>query len=272
MQVFINETSLHGQYNHSAEFVESLNLFLSTIKRLTEIKNHKSVFRNESFYYSSGMNNLSFDGLFKKNNTLAWTFRENLNRLNLKSWEKQKIHDETSLYEFNKESFTGTSVAEISERKLQITDLKGFLINFIGSKYGDMEIIDVIKNDKESIAIDCVVSPESLENWLIIKGFINPLETYDEKSGIAPTDLQTVLKEDSIFEKTTYPRNNGRIVYRRIGTNELWVVDNALKHAGAKAHIEVFNEVSREHLGTSLYNQINVDNKFIGENRKINLG
>lgn len=272
MQIFINETSLHGQYAHPVHFFESLDIFVSTIKRISELKNDKSVLKSDSFYYYTGVNDISFEGLLKQNTSLAWTFRENLQKLNPKSWEKQKLHDDNSSYEFNKEPVTGTSVAEIAERKLQNQDLKGVLINFIESKYGDNPNIEILKNSTDTVKIDCVITPESIENWLIDNGFINPEETYDEKSGIAPADYQTVLKDATIFEKTNYPRNNGRIVHRKKGTNELWVVDSAIKHAGAKAHIEVFDENSRKHLGTSLYNQMNLDKKFQVENRTINLG
>ncbi|MDV3951731.1 hypothetical protein CMT77_05815 [Elizabethkingia anophelis] len=272
MQIFINETSLHGQYAHPVHFFESLDVFVSTIKRISELKNDKNVLRSDTFYYYTGVNDISFEGLLKQNTSLAWTFRENLQKLNPKSWEKQKIHDASSSYEFNKEPLTGTTVAEIAERKLQDKTIKGVLINFIESKYGNNPNIDIVKDNTDTIRVDCAMTPESIESWLITNGIINLDEIYNEKSGIAPADYQTVLKDNTKFEKTTYPKNNGRIVYRRIGTNELWVVDSAIKHAGAKAHIEIFDENSRKHLGTSLYNQVKLDIRYKVDNRSINLG
>lgn len=34
------------------------------------------------------------------------------------------------------------------------------------------------------------------------------------------------------------------------------------KHAGSKAHIEVFDETTGKHLGTSLYNEIKINEHF----------
>lgn len=272
MQIFINEASLHEQYRNRYHFLDSFGIFLSSIKRISEIKNKKEVFNSNSLFYCCGLSGEVFQSTIKSNPNLNQAFTLNLQQLNPKSWQSDQKHEAESNYKYKKEDFVTTSVAEIAERKNQDKELTGFLLNFSESKFGDGPTIDVIKDEVETICIDCNITPEDIEQWLIAKKFINPNEKYDEKSGIAPADFQTVLKDDTVFEKTTYPRNNGRIVYRKKGTNELWVVDSALKHAGAKAHIEVFDETTQKHKGTSLYNQINLDDKFKDGKRTINLG
>jgi hypothetical protein len=272
MQLFINETSLHSQYSNQNDFINSLKLFISSIKRISEIKNEKFIHKSDHFFYYSGLEGNFFESILKKNPPLNQTFVQNLKLVNPKSWQNDQKHDNTSSYEFNNENFVTTSVAEITERKLIVEDFYGFLINFNESKFGSQPKVGVLKNSKDLIEVDSIVTPEDIEDWLISKGFINPEESYDENSRVPPADYQTVLKDTAIFEKTNYPRNNGRKVYKRKGTNELWVVDNAVKHAGSKAHIEVFDERTKMHIGTSIYNLINIEDRYKVKNRSINLG
>lgn len=272
MHLFINEASLHGQYKDNIAFFDSLRVFLSSLKRISEIKNDKNLFKSDHFFYYTGIEGIYLESIIKNNPELNHIFVHNLQLLSPKSWQKEQMHDASCSYEYNDENFVNTSVAEISERVLVVPNFCGFLLNFHESKFGNTLTFKVSKEQAIIIEVDAVITPEEVENWLINNGFINPSEIYDEASRIAPSDFQTVLKNDEVFEKTSYPRNSGRIVYRKKGTNELWVVDNAIKHAGAKAHIEIFDEKSKKHIGTSLYNQINLDVRFKVENRTINLG
>lgn len=271
MQIFINETSLNTQFENKHVFFDALKLFLSSIKRIGEIRNDKEILKSNSFFYYTGVKDTYLETLLKENPSLNSAFVQNMQLVNPKNWEKQKIHEDHSTYKFLQDNYTGTSVAELSERKIQKHELLGFLLNFKDSQFGDSPNIQVVKNSNNTISVDCVVSPESIDQWLIDCGFINPNEDYDESSDLPPLDIQTVLRDETIFEKTTYPRNNGRIVYRRKGTHELWTVDSAKKHAGIKAHIEVFDENTTKHLGTSLYNVIQVNDKHKKNDRTINL-
>lgn len=272
MEIFINEASLHKQYLSRNHFLDAFKLFISSIKRINEITNNKDIFKNKDLYYYCGIEGEVFQSTLKNNPSLNQTLVQNLQKLNPKSWQKDQKHLSSSSYEFNDEDFVNTSVAELSERNIIKKNFSGFLLNFNESKFGEKPTISILKDKSTSIDVDTVITPEDIEGWLISKGFINPAEIYSEASQISPSDFQTVLKNHSVFEKTSFPRNNGRIVYRKKGTSELWVVDNSLRHAGSKAHIEVFNENSKKHLGTSLYNQINLDERYKVENRYIKLG
>ena len=99
-------------------------------------------------------------------------------------------------------------------------------------------------------------------------GFLDPNEAYSKDSRWPPRDYQTILKDHSVFERTS-KKNQGRTVYKRIGTNELWCVDN--EHRGVDAHIEVFDCITRKHIGISLINEIRVDNSRRVSGRTIDL-
>jgi hypothetical protein len=272
MQIFINEASLHEQFRDRYQLFDSFKLFNSSIKRIGEIKEEKKILNSNYFFYYRGIEGEVFQSTLKNNPSLNEVFALNLQRLNPKSWQNEKKHEKNSTYLFEEEDFIETSVAEISERSIISNDFCGFLLNFSESKFGDEPSINILKNKINKIVVDCVVTPESIEAWLASKGIINPNEDYDESSGNAPADFQTVLKNSKVFIKTSYPRNKGRIVFRKIGTTQLWVVDSTLRHAGFKAHIEVFDEKTRLHLGTSLYNEDNLNTNFKKKNRKIELG
>lgn len=271
MEIFINEASLNNQYAEKIDFIIALKTLLSSIKKISEIKNNKEVFKSDAFFYYTGLKDTHLETILKKNPELNASFVQNLQLVNPKSWEKQKIHESHSKYEFQEINYVNTSVAEFAERKFQNKNFIGFLLNFSNSTFGDSSQIEILKNKIHEISIDCAINPESIENWLIDKKIINPEEIYNENSGIPPLDIQTVLRDNKTFEKTNYPKNNGRSVYRRIGTTELWVVDGAKKHAGSKAHIEVFDETTGKHLGTSLYYEIKINTSFAKKDRSINL-
>jgi hypothetical protein len=272
MQIFINETSLNSQFNDTPGFNTSLLKFIAAIKRISEIANDKEIFKSDLMYYYSGVEGTYLETALKANHTLRTAFVQNLQLLNPKSWQKQQAHNNESSYEFSQFNYVGTSVAELAERKNHNGGMFGFLLNFSDSQFGSEAKIQILKDGNISIDIDCTVDNDSIEQWLIDNNFIDPNEIYDENSNIAPSDIQTVLRDNTIFEKTNYPRNNGRIVYRRIGTNELWAVDNSRRHASPKAHIEVFDEKTAKHLGTSLYNECELNTSFKVNKRKINLG
>jgi hypothetical protein len=273
MQIFINEVSLNNQYDDARDFKLALKTFLSSIKKISEIGNNKKeVFKSDTFFYYTGLlDGTHLNTMLKSNPELNSSFVQNMQLLNPKKWEDQRIHETNSKYEFQGKDYVNTSIAELAERKFQNKDLVGFLLNFSNSIFGDSSRIEIIRDEKSEVSIDCAIYPENIENWLINNNFINVEDEYDENSGIPPTDRQTVLRDTQTFEKTDYPKNNYRTVYRRIGTNELWAVDGAKRHAGSKAHIEVFDEKTGKHLGTSLYNKIEVNHNFAKKDRSINL-
>ena len=89
-------------------------------------------------------------------------------------------------------------------------------------------------------------SVELLLPYLKAKGLI--ASSYDSTSSIPPRDDETFLADKNVFQMTQHAFQ-GRKMYRKIGTSELWYVDNL--HYGMDAHIEVFNETTKKQIAVS---------------------
>ncbi len=270
MQVFINESSLHSQYYTIDQFKDAIKEFINCLDVLKE-QNASQTSRSDNLYLMSGIHKTNLSDILRQNTDLSLRFKDSIQKNNVKSWENAKIHKEGVTYVYKDVDYNGYSIAEFAERKTQDRSIKGFLLNFVGSPIFSENQIDVIKESSQSILLDCNSNATSISNWFIEVGLIDPNTIYNPKSKLPPTDEQTVLIDKSKFERTSFPKNNGRTVYRLIGTDQLWVVDGATKHATDKAHIEIFHEVTRKHLGTSLYNEINLNEKYKVKDRQINL-
>lgn len=267
MQVFINECSLNEQFNPFNLF-EEIRAFLRTINTLNQF-NDRKVFKSVMFFDYKAIKNTHIESSLKTNFELNSVFSQNLK--NAINWEEEQVHDENSSYIFNEEEYVNTSIAEITERELTIPFLKAVLINFVDSKFAENRIISVQKNLDINANISCAFDETSIQDWLIQNGFINPDAEYDESSGLPPLDKQTVLANDQ-FEATQWRNGRfGRKVFKFKGTTQLWVVDGSSMHANNRAHIEVFDQITKKHIGTSLYNRIELDPKYIKKNRIINL-
>lgn len=269
MQVFINECSLIRQYKDNYEFYDSIKQFISSVKLLSDLDVEKYFFKSTLFFERQGVKGVHFQTSLKSNFEINSVFIENWQRINLKIWEKSQVHDKTSSYVYIDKEYCTTSVAELTERKNN-KEIKGFLLNFKNSNFKKLESFNVVKNNSQNVKVNCAFDSISVYNWLIENEFIIPSEIYNVDSKLPPTDSQSVLKDTRKFELTTYIKNQGRKVYRRIKTDELWVIDNY--HYGSTSHCEVFNEISKKHIGTSLYNKIQVEEKYRKNDRTINLG
>lgn len=262
---------MEDQFANTHDFVEGIRTFISALKRVSEIKSSYKTYKSDYLFYYSGLKDMHLNRALKGDPQLNQAFALNLQTLNPQIWEREKIHRDNVSYVFDKEEFVGTSVAEFAERKFTLPEFKGFLLNFCESRFINTAIL-VVRDQTQDILLDCVTSSKSIDEWLRSNEIIDLTDEYDTNSPLPPRDNQTVLVDKELFERTGYPKNNGRTVYRKIGASQLWVVDSSPKHSGDKAHIEVFDEGTTCHLGTSLYDQINLDTAFKVKNRKINLG
>jgi hypothetical protein len=272
MQIFINECSLSDQFTNQYAFNEAVNIFIGCIETINFLQQEKNILKSQYFFSHTGIKGTHLGTSLKNSPDLNRRFNENLQRLNPKKWEEDQVHSTAYSYVYLNRDYRETSVAELAERLITIKDIKGFLLNFKDSIFLDNTEIAIIKNGSEKIPVPCTYDYDSIYNWLVANKYINPEDEYDESSPLPPADNQTVLKNTEVFELTPYPKNNGRKVYRFVGKNELWVVDSSPKHAGKNAHIEVFNEITCKHLGTSLYNKIDLKEEYKKEGRSINLG
>lgn len=265
MQVFINEKSLHGQFTvHTVE--NAIRTFINTIQTINDYRLDSRVFTTQYFFNFNAINGVHLNSTLEANKELKNTFFQNIRGAS--KWEDQRLHSNTSSYVSNEINYVDSSIGELAERKIQNGDLKGFLLNFKLSIFDDSVQIDVLKDGAVNVSLDCTKDEDSIMDWLIRNNYIDPDEVYDLNSRSSPLDHQTVLRDNNIFQGMSI-RNQGRKVYRRIDTDELWVVDNL--HYGNDSHIEVFHRTSREHLGTSPYNEIRLETRYRVEGRTITL-
>ncbi|MFM7363889.1 MAG: hypothetical protein ACKO11_05180 [Cuspidothrix sp.] len=147
-----------------------------------------------------------------------------------------------------------TSLAEVTERKLQNPDSEYLIINLPNSsfkmKHPEIRntcLITIIKNNDEInlIYLDGIDSKLALECWLEYKLNLSQLE-YFLSSERPPRDEQTILRDSIRFRKTSN-RCQERFIYFELITGYYWYVDNL--HRGKAAHLEVFDKTGKNHLG-----------------------
>ncbi|KAA6328382.1 hypothetical protein EZS27_022713 [termite gut metagenome] len=264
MQVFINECSLHGQYaEHNIE--GAIRNFIGTLKFINDFKIAKNMFRAQYFFdVYKAFEDEHLGTILKQNPSLKSVFFENIKSVS--KWEDSKVHDSSAKYIFENDDYVGTSIAELTERKIQNRQLKGVLINFQESKFENKEHIEICKNRVQCVHLNCPFDEGSVLKCFIDNGIINPNEDYDITSRHPPRDYQTILRDESTFKLTTY-FNQSRRVYERINHDDLWVVDNF--HYGKDAHIEIFDKTTGNHLGTSSYNAVKIETKYKKNDRNL---
>jgi hypothetical protein len=247
MEIFINELSLEGQFFTDEEFAESVRIFTAIFSLIDKIK-EKQMYRDSLFLNRQAIKNDDFRASLQrvKNKNLKQAFQQIIfNKLNPKDWRTQQKHSINDLFAYKNEDVTNTSLAELSERKIQNRILLGLLVNFTKSRFTN-EPIAIIKNFDETnpVELDCVNDKFSLKIWLDDNLQLSLIE-YDVTSKTPPTDKQTVLRDENRFEPLSISVQ-GRRVYREMQTGYYWYVDNL--HVGQAAHLEVFN-TQGEHLG-----------------------
>ncbi len=239
---------------------------MASLKFLNQLKEKGTIYNSVLLFNEQAIKDVHINASLPDNGDLLRAFLNNIK--SAVKWESERVHSNDDQYNWRKEYVTGTSVAELAERKLQNNKLAGILLNFSKSSYSSEDQINIKKNSNVNIDVDCSFDEKTLTLWLRKYNFVPQHDAYDPSSKLAPLDDQTILAED-MFEKTQY-KNKGRRVYRLKGTNQLWVVDASEGHQFGEPHLEVFSEINGEHLGTSLYNKIDLDKRY-KRNRKINL-
>lgn len=268
MEIFINEVSLEGQYLSNADFEKAIKEFISVLSVINNILKNSSVYKDsQTFLNYQAIKDQSFqqslNNLTDKSEKLA--FKNILfNKLNPIEWRNQRISNESDNFDClmtdnSYKDVKDTTLAEVSERKLQNQTQIYLLINFSQScfNYPHDKIekccqIVVIKNNDEInvIKLDAIDHKNGLENWIKTK-----LSVYDVNSNDPPRDEQTILSDTTRFMKT-HQQYDGKSVYREIETGRYWYIDNF--HCGLAAHLEVF-DAQRNHLGEADIREGNID-------------
>lgn len=264
LQIFINESSLHGQYvDYNIE--DNIKSFLNTLKFINNQQFKGEVFTTQLFFnVSQALKEQHIGGILERNFALKQTFFDNIR--NISKWESEQVHNSVSCYIYEKENYAGKSIAELSERKIQNHEIKDLLINFPDSKFENKTSIEVCKNNTQYVLLNCSFDEDSVLSCFVLHKLIDPNQEYNISSKHPPRDYQTILRDNNKFIITKH-KNQNRKVYERIGYDQLWAVDNL--HYGEDAHIEVFHKITGEHLGTSPYNRIILETKYKENDRKL---
>ena len=249
MQIFINECSLQNQYYTDGEFQEAMKVLFSTFNFLNKQKLDKRVFKSNDLFvnykavkdklFSSSLNHSIRDRSLKQAVILIL-----FDKQNAVDWNGEQRHLDEDSFEYINESVTGTSMAELAERKLIDNRLIATLFNLQKSKFENLESVMIVKNKENEVHLDCVENQQALEKWLQKNGMLS--YEYDYSSTEPPTDSQTVLRDTRRFQATALSPIQGRKVYLEIETKYYWYVDNL--HHGQGAHLEVYNKIG-DHLG-----------------------
>ncbi len=252
MEIFINELSFHEQFYDRSEFKQAIKIFYSVFIELNRKKIEHALYWDENLFqiYKAIENEIFISSLNKIGDKSLRQALINIlrNKLNVKDWKLEQLHSSDDWFEWNKDLVTDTSLAELAERKFRNRNLLGLLINFPQSKFANLSVIVIIKNQDEEnpINLDCVENKGSLTEWFETNLHLSSIE-YDCTSTSPPTDTQTILRDTDRFEPTSmFPQ--GRRVYREIETGYYWYVDN--KHCGRGSHLEVFSSQGK-HIGVA---------------------
>ncbi|MBF0567477.1 MAG: hypothetical protein HQK95_01285 [Nitrospirae bacterium] len=255
IQIFINELSLHEQYNSGDDFIAAVRIFNTIFKSLRvgldNLKNNGedhdcAIYRDNAYHCFpvAGTHICSIKWPACHRDLRELFYRNYFN--NNSDWRNKQLHKYTDSYccITIDDNVTGTSLAELAERKLKKDKLNSFIINFTYSIFHSCSEILVTKNGADSADIDTVEDDIGVNNWLN-KCFEINRRTYPQDANRPPTDEETILYNTKRFKRTNLT-NQGRMVYIESNTKYYWYLDNM--HVGGNAHFEVFN-FNRCHIG-----------------------
>ncbi|MCX5980399.1 MAG: hypothetical protein NTY89_01070 [Nostocales cyanobacterium LacPavin_0920_SED1_MAG_38_18] len=264
MEIFINEVSLEGQYLNEAEFRDAVKTFTAIFLLINEKIQKKKLYKGESAIFIKykairGFNFHTSLNLLKDKSLKTAFINIVFNKSNPQEWCTEQLHSSEDLFDClisddNCKNVNDTSLAEVTERKLQNPDSEYLLINFANSSFRIAHpniknncLITIIKNNDEInlICLDGIDSKLALEFWLEHKLNLSQLE-YSFDSTKSPTDKQTILRDTTRFKKTVN-KCQARVIYLESNTERYWYVDNL--HYGQASHLEVFDKTGKNHVG-----------------------
>lgn len=232
LNIYLNEESLHGQYtpDNIEEKIGDVISCLDVLALCPEGCMNK-YYIPEALYrkpvYGDKTELQSFLNQHKD--------RKRQFQLRLKDFIHADITD-LSKCEY-KENFYDMTCLNVAYKSALIADTT--LVNFPLSIFLTPSVD--VKHGENTLAISSFDNSEGLRDYLVNNGLVGKL--YDKSSNRPPRDDETILADPTVFEVTAHSYQ-GRKMYRRIGTDELWYVDNL--HFGQDAHIEVFNENTKK--------------------------
>ena len=252
MERFINEYSLTGQYYDKEEFETSLKTLESIFYFINEtVKSEsKQIFGDISIFVDyKAIQGSNFFASFKNSNPqIRQRFRDSVFvKSGAKNWDSEQVHSHEDKFFYlssdeDVHNVSNTSIAEVTERKLQNPNNNYLLVNFINSifcvkhfQHPDIRecfSIPIVKNNSEKfpVKLDCLDNKSAIENWL------------REKQILKDPELKGILKNIKRFRKI--PREGEPNRYFEISTKRYWYLDELHRN-----HFEVFDSTGKNHLG-----------------------
>lgn len=231
--VYINEKSLMAQCADLSAVEKGLKTIIDCLSLIDSCSSDAVSIQK---YYCGGVfqGNLSREHSLQNlpNKDLKTRFKKAIKDARI--WEAEPLSDMKTVYVHEGVDVSWSSMSEAYEQQSPI------LINMVDSTVKEPVAV-VEKQEIGKVEIDSYSDIELLSELLITRKWCK--REYDLSSVIPPRDKETILTDTTKFEPTDHSYQ-GRVMYRRIGTNHLCYVDN--KHCGAAAHIEEFNEVTKK--------------------------
>jgi len=282
MNIFINECSFREQFYDRRDFQAALTRFLRLIDQARSVLARRGgrMWRSELLGEARALRGETLhQTIHHVGRELEESFTDIVyNRANPAPWEPERAHRSEDRYvctiELTKEQggectgeegecVTDTSMAELAERRLRDASIPGCLLNLEGSVLHHRTSVEVVKVNEAPVALDSFGVEGELAQWLT--PFAEP-PPYPPEATDPPRDEQTCLVDHATYQPTAQ-LVHGRRVYRHKTRGHLLYVDNL--HAGARAHLEVFDKRGR-HLGeASLAGQLDTRKKEEGRRIKV---
>ena len=247
LSVYINEKSLCGQMAPTdwQGCIEGLKECIKTLR--TCDTGNVTVLYTPSIYNSPATTDKqSFGTVLDKQRDTKVFIKGFFQKI--KRWDISPLTEQGKSYIYRGTDYCYTSVSEAYERLSENTTA---LVGFSGSVF-DIDTIDVDK-DNNIRSLHTFNASASLSQFLIENDVLK--REYDANSSISPRDCETILSDTTLFtQAANEPLQNSRKVYKRIGHDQLWYVDDA--HYGTNAHLEVFSSKTRKQIAVSRVNAI----------------
>lgn len=247
--VYINEVSAKEQHPDARGAEVAVKSMLDCLSLIDSCDS--SLVTAKKYYQSNIYNvmlahNINLQNM--RNKDLKMRFKLALK--NATNWTSSSLTDEQASYLNNGNDVTMTSMSEAYEQ------ISPMLVNFVKSDVTE-PLSEINKNGTATKRIRSYSDVTAITALFINYGWRK--KTYDLTSSIPPRDEESILANTDIFEPTEY-RYKGSVMYRRKGTNHLCYIDT--KHYGISAHIEEFDEATKNMVCTLKINDDAIHHKL----------
>lgn len=247
--VFINEKSLVGQCADSASvenaiksLLDCLSVFDGCDSQLVKVqKYYFGGLYVAPVSYGVNLQNLGNKDLKRK---FRLALRDAVN------WEDLPLTQVGAVYLYKGKDVSWSSMSEAYENAFPL------LVNL---RQGDIDepVALIEKKRVGNVEVSSFSDSSTVIDKVIKNGWRQRM--YNLSSCMSPRDEESILAVSVKFEPTEH-RCNGRVMYRRIGTNHLCYIDS--KHFGGAAHIEEFNEATKKPVQTLNINDDSVHHEL----------